>query len=102
MVVPESPGFPWCFRKVAFLSGIFPFPVSEALGLQGLNLCTGCWSHQGVARGGAWVPTLHMSVSQLSSPLSRKPWMMKRVFRSRWKFEASTVARSVAEIRWLN
>lgn len=55
----------------------------------------------GGARGGGRAPTLHMSVSQLSSPLSMKPWMMKRVFRSSWKLEASTVARSKAEIRWL-
>lgn len=47
-------------------------------------------------------PTLHMSVSQFSSPLPMKPWMMKRVLRSSWKLEASTVARSVAVISWFN
>lgn len=36
-------------------------------------------------------PTLHMSTSQLSSPLPMKPWMMNRVFLSVWKLDASIV-----------
>lgn len=72
------------------------------LELQCLNLAAGCSSPYGVARWGGWAPTLHMSSSQLSSPLSMKPWMMKRVLRSSWKFEASTVSRSVAVISWFN
>ena len=36
-------------------------------------------------------PALHMATSQLSSPLSLKPWMMNRVFLSVWKLDASIV-----------
>lgn len=43
-----------------------------------------------------------MLESQLSSPLSMKPWIMKRVLQSSWKLEASTVDRSVAVISWFN
>lgn len=43
-----------------------------------------------------------MSEGQLSSALSLKPWMMKRVLRSSWKLEASTVDRLLAVISWFN
>ena len=36
-------------------------------------------------------PALHMATSQLSSPLSLKPWMMNQVFLSVWKLDASIV-----------
>ena len=48
-----------------------------------------CLEHrpQGLEPG----PTLHMSTSQLSSPLSMKPWMMNQVFSAIWKLDASIV-----------
>ena len=41
-------------------------------------------------------PTLHLSTSQLSSPLSMKPWMMNRVFLAIWKLDTSVVDGSEA------
>lgn len=48
-------------------------------------------SQQSRPRGWEPAPTLHISSTQLSSPLSMKPWMMNRVFLSVWKFDASIV-----------
>lgn len=48
------------------------------------------------------VPTLHMSDSQFSSPLSINPCIINLVFLLRLKFECSIVDLSTAETSYIN
>lgn len=68
-----------------------PWPAFVRIGW-GLCLSRGSWSLQkqsSLKRGPSL--TLHISASQLSSPLSMNPWIMKRVFLSVLKLETSIV-----------